>query len=772
MKQIIRFRFDGDQSILLEGVDHEIVEQTSSYVKLKEKKVGEAREHTLSHSQLHDLLKKRGTKLRQQSATAAIALARKNRSEAIFNNLGDRTKEDALMRFDYCFRYKDIEDANLRIFKISAFSRKGRSDNKMRPIIDKIHLDREEHANEVAKRSKPSLSGPAPNKIYKARCGRRRSKHAVANVGYRPSPSTLRGWLRIYEEHDRATALLLLADNYDNCGRHADYPPDLLKLMHKHALNYMKDTEPSYKSVHEDLQKAVDDYNRSRSNDQPELKTPHERTFTNYIKGFGAYAIMLGRKGEAYARSKFWVSVDKLKIQRPLQHVQMDDWTVDLHVLLIEAGIWDELTKEEKAEVQRARFQLCVIMDVRTRVILAMSLARTSSVENALTAIEMAMYDKTHLAKTAGAQSTWHHYGRPELFTFDNGGNFISRDTLAKIHLAGCDYQIMPAGLPELRGHIERLFKTFQSRLISNFHGQTFSNFLIKKEYDSAKRASITADEFADLLVIYVCDVYHNTPHEGLNFQTPANCWNELVAQYGLTPAPNIDEMRDIFGLEVDRVISDAGVSILGLWYQGLELQEYRRQHGNNTRVKVRFSKMDLHSVSVELGANWYTYDCDDPISVGLTYDEWRKTLASLKERNLAQAELTRRVLEDALAYIRQFGSFAGRRAGIRLNLVTPNDIRSAEERLLMSFRLPSADTQLSVSSSPLADALPLTGSAPEQGAVGASRGLTPAVRMSNQPPIVPSDDLGPTPSSKAPSSAGELPSGPPTSTRVKFKGL
>ena len=88
---------------------------------------------------------------------------------------------------------------------------------------------------------------------------------------------------------------------------------------------------------------------------------------------------------------------------RPGQRVEMDDWNVELQLLMEKSGTWRDLSPAMSDAVVRQRCWLSVIIDCATRVILAMRLVSTVSTDNAVATLEMATVDKKTYADTVGA---------------------------------------------------------------------------------------------------------------------------------------------------------------------------------------------------------------------------------------------------------------------------------------------------------------------------------------------------------------------------------
>ena len=138
----------------------------------------------------------------------------------------------------------------------------------------------------------------------------------------------------------------------------------------------------------------------------------------------------------------------------------------------------------------------------------------------------------------------------------------------------GATYEAPPAGVPKLRSRIERLFRTFGQQLAPMLIGRTFGNPVERGDYPSEQWASLTDDELAQIFTLFIVDIYHNTPHAGLKGETPANAWKRLSAEQGVTPPPDANHRRAVFGIPIARKLDRHGVRVFGINYTCPKLQE------------------------------------------------------------------------------------------------------------------------------------------------------------------------------------------------------
>src|SRR3546814_3688273 len=95
----------------------------------------------------------------------------------------------------------------------------------------------------------------------------------------------------------------------------------------------------------------------------------------------------------------------------------------------------------------------------------------------------MVVIDKTKLADLAGATTSWDMYGLPETIVTDAGSGFISVAFRSAVSELGAESMLPPAGRPQMRGRIERVFGTIHTQLLSWFDGSTFENVVARGDY-------------------------------------------------------------------------------------------------------------------------------------------------------------------------------------------------------------------------------------------------------------------------------------------------
>lgn len=460
------------------------------------------------------------------------------------------------------------------------------------------------------------------------------------DVSSPPGPTTVRTWLNRFEACDHDPASLI--DGYGRSGnRDARLRPEAAALMATWVEKYQSNLKPSMSSLYRDMRADF----RAKL---PGMSVPVRNTFERAIRKLDPFHVLAAREGEEVARRKLYAVRDRVDVTRPLQRVEMDEQMIPLQAMLVERGKWDELPEKLKSGITHARYWCSKIIDTWSRVVLGFVITPAPSAASALATLRMALQDKTAIAAGLGCQSPWNMFGLPELIVTDSGSNFRSRQFRAAVLDLGIGIMIAPAGLPQLRGVVERSFRTDTQYFYSRFPGRTFQDVVEKGEYASEDNIVVTIMELAHMMVRYFVDIYHNTPHAGLGGDTPINRWNTGVDRFGVLPPPPPDIVRHIFATVIRCRIGNRGARVAGLYYQSKELQDLRRSLGGKPTL-VRVDTDDLGHVSVRNGKGWIAVPCTTEGFDGISLDQWRETQADLRKKHASVAALSEAVVHQAL---------------------------------------------------------------------------------------------------------------------------
>jgi len=162
----------------------------------------------------------------------------------------------------------------------------------------------------------------------------------------------------------------------------------------------------------------------------------------------------------------------------------------------------------------------------------------------------------------------------------------------------GIDVVFMPARRPEWKGSVERFLKTFNHALIHQIPGTTFENITARGDYDPEKHAVITLSDLEGLIERWICDVYHNEVHRGLNAR-PIDVWNQGVAAEEPALPSDITRLDYLLGESDERILQHYGVAIFSESYNCPELARVFAACGN-IKVSVRYHRADIGHIWVQ----------------------------------------------------------------------------------------------------------------------------------------------------------------------------
>lgn len=217
------------------------------------------------------------------------------------------------------------------------------------------------------------------------------------------------------------------------------------------------------------------------------------------------------------------------------------------------------------------------------------------------------------------------------------GRSHGSRPQLRHTGRLGIDYLGCVAEMPDLKGSIEKIFRTSADRLVSRLVGRTFSNPQQRGDYDSDAMARLKPRQLVKAFIRFAVDIHHNTPLDKLKKRTPRQAWDEHVRDFGVRPHPDLRTMRHVFGTAETRTITEAGLEVRGVTYQSEDLARlYMR--GRKRRYDVRWWPHDVGAIEVRLGPDeWLTVDARDEGLAGKSIDEVRPWAATPEHPDLVR---------------------------------------------------------------------------------------------------------------------------------------
>lgn len=278
--------------------------------------------------------------------------------------------------------------------------------------------------------------------------------------------------------------------------------------------------------------------------------------------------------GEEPARSARWKGStndsENLLLRRPYQRVQFDGHKIDaMFTITFFTPEGDLITEVVE------RIWLLVIVDVATRAILGHHICfnKEYNLDDVLHCIRNSIVPYKKITFTIPGISYHEAGGIPSAeipqaewalwdeFSMDNGRPNISKlvkDRLQQI--VGCTVNYGPVNTPEVRGIIERLFRTLEGmgyRKLLSTTGSNPSDPIRKKPEEHAKKYDISLNDLEELTHILVSD-YNGIPHSGIRNFSPLKLMKQRIEK-GMEPRildPTKRKDAAFFCLQTTRNIS------------------------------------------------------------------------------------------------------------------------------------------------------------------------------------------------------------------------
>lgn len=204
-------------------------------------------------------------------------------------------------------------------------------------------------------------------------------------------------------------------------------------------------------------------------------------------------------------------------------------------------------------------------------------------------------------------ENDWEAHGIPHTIVVDNASvndSYEFEDACYQVGVKEVQFCKIDAGYQ--KGTVERAFRRLNSLYIHNLKGTTFSNFIEKGRYDSAKNACITMQGFIYISHIAMVDIVSNT-FDSRRGNSPHNIWTRGIEEnkrLKLQLPRSIESLKILLagGSEL-RKVQQQGVVIENEYYTSSDLMDLRyaleKLKKHDEKVRVRFDLSDMRVVHV-----------------------------------------------------------------------------------------------------------------------------------------------------------------------------
>jgi len=344
------------------------------------------------------------------------------------------------------------------------------------------------------------------------------------------------------------------------------------------------------KAVVDAINDRVHRMNRGVEADQ-QLVPPASATVYRWLNNLCRKVVDEARLGKAQTERALRTVTGTVKVEDLLQRVEIDHTPIDLLVVC----------KETRMVLGRP--WLTLVLDRKSRMILGFYISfHAPSAYSVLYALRMAILPKEALvAAIDGIRSPWPARGIPRLLVLDNGMELHS-DALEKFTLeAAIEIQYCGAANPEMKGAVERMFRTLSHDLFHQMPGTVFHCVAARGDYPSEKLAAIDINVLTNVLIKWIVDVYHCTPHRGreMKGRTPLAVWQELEGgrRFELPAYPR--QLDLIVGQIATRTVFHYGVQYDHVFYNSAILGTLHERDRENIIVQIRVYEHDISYIDV-----------------------------------------------------------------------------------------------------------------------------------------------------------------------------
>lgn len=399
-----------------------------------------------------------------------------------------------------------------------------------------------------------------------------------------PTPSTIWRW---WHRFAPTRCITKLVDFRAQRGRSID---PVQKSIFDEAVCevYLNDQKKPAKEVVDAVRNKVERINRGVPDDQ-QIRAPSQATIYRWIKDLHYKITQAARAGKAATERELRAAVGMLKVTHILERIEIDHTPLDLIVVC-------SLTR-----MILGRPWLTLAIDRRSRTVVGFYISfHTPSSTSVLHCLRMAILPKDRiLERFKDVEGPWPCRGIPDTVVCDNGMELHANAVEAICLELGISLHYCGVAHPEMKGAIERLFRTLTKGLIHLMPGTTFSNIFERGDYDSDKHAAIDLQTLVHVLVKWIVDVYHKTPHRGLAGWTPLLTWQHLEASRIIEMPAFPQQLDNVIAHADTRTLFHYGIEYDNLRYNSHLVQIIRHRVGGTPLVQIRCYEDDVSRISV-----------------------------------------------------------------------------------------------------------------------------------------------------------------------------
>jgi putative transposase len=342
---------------------------------------------------------------------------------------------------------------------------------------------------------------------------------------------------------------------------------------------YLTSQKESGKRVYEEMVRKISRTNTGLLDSEQKVRMPSKATIYRWLEQLHHVLVLKNREGSKVAALALKAALSSIKITGVLQRVEIDHTPIDCLVI-------DATTK-----LVLGRPWLTLAIDRYSRAIVGFYLTfNAPSAYSVMYCLKMATLPKTALlSKFGDIKFDWSCFGICDQVVTDNGMDLHSKDVEILCADLGIEILYCPTAEPQMKGAVERFFRTISHDLFHALPGTTFSNPDQRGDYPAEKLAAIDMETLTHLIVKWIVDDYHQTPHRGLAGRKPHDVWEEGAKQRVIELPAYPEQFNNIIGQSATPTLFHYGLEVDNLRYNSPQLQEIRARKEARQRVAVKY---------------------------------------------------------------------------------------------------------------------------------------------------------------------------------------
>lgn len=327
--------------------------------------------------------------------------------------------------------------------------------------------------------------------------------------------------------------------------------------------------------------------NRHRpANDQ--LKVPSLRTVQRRACMLAEYDLTIARSSLSEANRRFALHQSSRAVSRLLEILEIDHSPIDLMVV-------------GSDRVTIGRPTITVALERSTRCVMGYHLSLAGhGVPAVFEALRHAFLPKTYLSDRYGdLHLSWPCFGWPERVVMDNGREFHA-DAVADALLnlgVGCEFS--KSRSPNDKPFVERFLRTLNYSLIHKLRGTTLAKAHKRVGFKAEDDAVLTLEELDRIIHVWICNIYHLRPHQGLEHRAPINVWHDLAKINPPQLKMNAADIDIEFSELNQSSVQHYGIDLNTFVYRSDRLLTLKRLIPQKAKVTVKWPRNDVGHIWV-----------------------------------------------------------------------------------------------------------------------------------------------------------------------------